>query len=170
MPARYFLVALRGIVLKGTELGHLLPQLGALTAVRRRDAGALVGAARAGAPLTCSACASSCGRSSSSSGRIRRLFGLVVVAPILQLTMLGYAATTDVRDVPVVVADGDRTPASRELAGRFDASRNFSVIDTVTTDGRDRAVSGGGPRVARAGDSARATAPTSARTGPSPCR
>jgi len=47
--------------------------------------------------------------------------------------MLGYAATTDVRDVPVVVADGDRTPASRELAGRFDASRNFRVIDTVTT-------------------------------------
>jgi ABC-2 type transport system permease protein len=62
-----------------------------------------------------------------------RLFGLVVVAPIMQLTMLGYAATTDVHDVPVVVADGDRTPASRELAGRFDASRNFSVIGTVTT-------------------------------------
>jgi ABC-2 type transport system permease protein len=32
VPARYFLVALRGIVLKGTQLGHLLPQLGALTA------------------------------------------------------------------------------------------------------------------------------------------
>jgi ABC-2 type transport system permease protein len=31
VPARYFLVALRGIVLKGTSLEHLLPQLGALT-------------------------------------------------------------------------------------------------------------------------------------------
>jgi ABC-2 type transport system permease protein len=62
-----------------------------------------------------------------------RLFGLVVVAPIMQLTMLGYAATTDVRDVPVVVADGDRSPASRELVGRFEASRNFSITDTVTT-------------------------------------
>jgi ABC-2 type transport system permease protein len=31
VPARYFLVALRGIVLKGTALEHLLPQLGALT-------------------------------------------------------------------------------------------------------------------------------------------
>ena len=30
VPARYFLVALRGIVLKGTALHHLLPQLGAL--------------------------------------------------------------------------------------------------------------------------------------------
>jgi ABC-2 type transport system permease protein len=62
-----------------------------------------------------------------------RLFGIVVIAPIVQLTMLGYAATTDVRDVPVVVADGDRTSVSRELIDRFDASRNFTVIDTVTT-------------------------------------
>ena len=62
-----------------------------------------------------------------------RLFGLVIVAPILQLTMLGYAATTDVRNVPVVVADGDRTAPSRELVSRFDASPNFTVVATVTT-------------------------------------
>ena len=30
VPARYFLIALRGIVLKGSELSHLLPQFGAL--------------------------------------------------------------------------------------------------------------------------------------------
>jgi ABC-2 type transport system permease protein len=62
-----------------------------------------------------------------------RLFGIVMVAPILQLTMLGYAATTDVKDVPVVIADGDRTAQSRSLAARFDASRNFTVIGTVTS-------------------------------------
>jgi drug efflux transport system permease protein len=62
-----------------------------------------------------------------------RLFGIVIVAPIVQLTMLGYAATTDVKEVPVVVADGDRSPESRSLIARFDVSRNFSVIDTVTT-------------------------------------
>jgi ABC-2 type transport system permease protein len=62
-----------------------------------------------------------------------RLFGLVVVAPIIQLTMLGYAATTDVQDVPIVVADGDRSPASRDLVHRFDASRNFTVIGEVTS-------------------------------------
>jgi ABC-2 type transport system permease protein len=62
-----------------------------------------------------------------------RLFGIVIVAPIIQLTMLGYAATTDVRDVPVVIADGDRSTASRTLIARFDASVNFTVIDTVTT-------------------------------------
>jgi len=62
-----------------------------------------------------------------------RLFGLVIVAPIIQLTMLGYAATTDVTDVPVVVADGDRSPASRTLIARFDASPNFTIVETVTT-------------------------------------
>jgi ABC-2 type transport system permease protein len=62
-----------------------------------------------------------------------RLFGLVIIAPIIQLTMLGYAATTDVKDVPVVVADGDRSAASRELVARFDASPNFTVVATVTT-------------------------------------
>lgn len=64
-----------------------------------------------------------------------RLFGLVVVAPIIQLTMLGYAATTDVQNVPIVVADGDRSPASRELIYRFEASRNFSVVGEVTSVG-----------------------------------
>ena len=62
-----------------------------------------------------------------------RLFGVVVVAPIIQLTMLGYAATTDIHDVPLVVADGDRSAHSRELIARFEASPNFSVVDTVTT-------------------------------------
>jgi ABC-2 type transport system permease protein len=64
-----------------------------------------------------------------------RLFGIAVVAPIIQLSLLGYAATTDVRDVPIVVADGDRSPASRELIHRFDASQTFTVIGHVTSVG-----------------------------------
>jgi ABC-2 type transport system permease protein len=60
-----------------------------------------------------------------------RLFGIVIVAPILQLTVLGYAATTDVKDVPVVVVDADRSFASRELVARFDASDNFTVVDVL---------------------------------------
>ena len=62
-----------------------------------------------------------------------RLFGLVIVAPIIQLTLLGYAATTDVKEVPIVVADGDRSPASRDLIARFQASSNFKVVNLVTT-------------------------------------
>jgi ABC-2 type transport system permease protein len=57
-----------------------------------------------------------------------RLAGLVVIAPLLQLTLLGYAATTDVKHVPIVVVDGDRSPQSRALIGHFAASPNFSVV------------------------------------------
>jgi ABC-2 type transport system permease protein len=60
-----------------------------------------------------------------------RLFGIVVLAPILQLFLLGYAATTDVRDVPVVVADADRSSESRALIARFDASPSFTVVGIV---------------------------------------
>ena len=62
-----------------------------------------------------------------------RLFGLVIVAPILQLFMLGYAATTDIRDVPVVVADADRSDASRDLIARFEASPNFTIVGVVSS-------------------------------------
>lgn len=62
-----------------------------------------------------------------------RLFIIVIIAPIMQLTMLGYAASTDVRDVPVVVVDEDRSTASQALISRFDASQNFVVIDSLSS-------------------------------------
>lgn len=64
-----------------------------------------------------------------------RLFGIVIVAPILQLTVLGYAATTDVKDVPVVVVDADRSQESRTLIRRFDASDHFTVVGVESSTG-----------------------------------
>ena len=67
-----------------------------------------------------------------------RLFALVVLAPILQLVMLGYAATTDVKNIPLVVVDQDRTTESRDLIARFAASSNFVVVDALPNpDGID---------------------------------
>jgi ABC-2 type transport system permease protein len=62
-----------------------------------------------------------------------RLFGIVIIAPILQLTLLGYAATTDVKNVPIVVVDQDRSAASRDLVARFDASQNFEIVGSETS-------------------------------------
>ncbi len=64
----------------------------------------------------------------------RELLRIVIAAPILQLFMLGYAVTTDIKDVPVVVVDADRSAASRDLVARFDASPNFTVVDIVSSD------------------------------------
>jgi ABC-2 type transport system permease protein len=64
-----------------------------------------------------------------------RLLAIVIMAPLLQLVMLGYAATTDVRNVPMVVLDQDRSAASRELVTRFQASGNFIVVADATSAG-----------------------------------
>jgi ABC-2 type transport system permease protein len=62
-----------------------------------------------------------------------KLFGIVIVAPILQLTMLGYAATTDVKDIPIVVVDQDRSVESRDLISRFEGSANFRIVGSETS-------------------------------------
>ena len=62
-----------------------------------------------------------------------KLFGILFVAPLIQLTFLGYAATTDVKNVPVVVADADRSAASRELVERFEGSPYFTIVGVVTS-------------------------------------
>ena len=64
-----------------------------------------------------------------------RLFGIVVLAPVVQLVLLGYAATTDVRNVPMAIADGDRSTESRELVRQFDRSRSFTVVAVVGSAG-----------------------------------
>jgi ABC-2 type transport system permease protein len=62
-----------------------------------------------------------------------RIFSIIFIAPIVQLTILGYAATTDVRNVPVVIADADRSPESQALISRFSASGIFSLVDVVSS-------------------------------------
>jgi len=65
-----------------------------------------------------------------------RLAGIIIVAPLVQLTMLGYAATTDVRHVPIVVVDGDRSPRSRQLIERFGGSAHFDIVGEEFNPGR----------------------------------
>ena len=60
------------------------------------------------------------------------LLRLILIAPIMQLLLLGYAATTDVHNVPVVVVDNDRTDRSRELIERFAASPFFKIVAEET--------------------------------------
>jgi ABC-2 type transport system permease protein len=62
-----------------------------------------------------------------------KLFAVLFLAPVIQTTVLGYAATTDVRNVPMVVADADRSTESRALVQQFAGSPYFTIIDTVTS-------------------------------------
>jgi ABC-2 type transport system permease protein len=60
--------------------------------------------------------------------RSPQLLRIVIIAPIVQLTLLGYAATTDVTNVPIAIVDQDRSPASRRLIERFAGSRYFEIV------------------------------------------
>ena len=62
-----------------------------------------------------------------------RIFSIIFIAPIIQLTILGYAATTDVRNVPVVIVDADRSSASHALVSRFSAVGTFTIVDIVSS-------------------------------------
>jgi ABC-2 type transport system permease protein len=62
-----------------------------------------------------------------------RLFPVIFLAPLIQLTVLGYAATTDVTNVPVLVVDSDRSAESRGLIRSFDASANFTIVEVVSS-------------------------------------
>ena len=63
--------------------------------------------------------------------RDKRMAAMLVVAPVLQLTLLGYAVDLDVDRIPTAVCDHDRTPQSREmLAGLLADGTLRRVLDT----------------------------------------
>lgn len=60
---------------------------------------------------------------------------LIMVAPIFQLIMFGYAATSDVHHVRVILCDADRSVASRRIAEEIATSYYFRLV-TVADDPR----------------------------------
>lgn len=57
-----------------------------------------------------------------------RMLGVVFMAPLLQMTILGFAVNTEVTRVPMVLVDQDRTAASRALADSFVRSTYFELV------------------------------------------
>ena len=67
-----------------------------------------------------------------------KLRGLVILVPIVQTVVFGFAVTTDVRDIRTAVYDLDATQDSRDLLSRFTRSGYFRVIENIATDARAR--------------------------------
>jgi ABC-2 type transport system permease protein len=53
---------------------------------------------------------------------------VLFMPPLVQLTIFAFAATQEVKNVPVAVLNNDAGTASRDLLARFEGSRNFSKI------------------------------------------
>jgi len=56
-----------------------------------------------------------------------RLFPVIFLSPVLQLLLLGYAANLDVKHIPSIICDMDRSAASRDFLDRFINSGYFTV-------------------------------------------
>ncbi len=65
--------------------------------------------------------------------RNKQNFRLLLIAPFLQLIILGYASRLDVKDVQIVVADLDRSALSREIIDSFSRSGYFIIKQTVNS-------------------------------------
>jgi ABC-2 type transport system permease protein len=63
-----------------------------------------------------------------------RTLALILVMPIIQLFLLGYAATTDVRNVPIALWDQSRSSESRALLDAFRAADYFNFAYEVHSE------------------------------------
>lgn len=64
--------------------------------------------------------------------RDRQMLGMILVMPVLQVIILGYAITVDVKDLKLGVMDYDRSPESRELVETFRHNETFEFTRQMT--------------------------------------
>lgn len=66
--------------------------------------------------------------------RNSKMRAIVLVMPLVQSMVFGYAVTTDVRQVETAIYDQDQTPESRDLVDRFVHSGYFLVKTRINSD------------------------------------
>jgi ABC-2 type transport system permease protein len=81
--------------------------------------------------------------------RDRRMVFTLMLAPLIQLVMFGYAVNLDVDHIPTIVCDQDRTPESRDLVAQLLADGTFRRdIETMDPEVAQRALDSGEAAVA----------------------
>lgn len=66
--------------------------------------------------------------------RTREMIAIIFVMPLLQMALLGFAISTEVKNVALVIADQDNSFASRELSRAFANVEQFNLIATVDSE------------------------------------
>lgn len=70
----------------------------------------------------------------------RRQLALIFIAPMVVISIFGVAFTGTVKDVRVVVVNGDTTPASSSLADKIISNFNTSVVNVAYANSESDAV------------------------------
>ncbi len=63
-----------------------------------------------------------------------RMRMMLIVPPVIQLLVFGYAANMDVDSARIAWMDLDRSPDSRDLAAEFEGSGRFDILATPDTN------------------------------------
>ncbi len=63
--------------------------------------------------------------------RDKRIFPILFMAPVMQLFFLGYAATLDIKHIPLLVWDQDHTAESRDLVAHVTGTLYFDLVGRV---------------------------------------
>ncbi len=66
--------------------------------------------------------------------RDARTLAMILIIPIMQLFLLGYSATNDVRNIPLAVLDQSRSAESRALLDSYRAADYFRIAYSVTSE------------------------------------
>jgi ABC-2 type transport system permease protein len=81
--------------------------------------------------------------------RDTRTLVMILIIPIMQLFLLGYSATSDVRNIPLAVLDQSRSHESRALLDSYRAADYFRIAYMVTSEAEiDALISAGDARAA----------------------
>ncbi len=67
-----------------------------------------------------------------------RMRTMIFIAPVLQVLIFGYAATTDVKNIPTAIYDLDNTSESRDVIRAFSYSKYFNITYYVYSDKEER--------------------------------
>jgi ABC-2 type transport system permease protein len=78
-----------------------------------------------------------------------RTLYITLVIPVIQIFLLGYTATSDVRNVPLAVFDQDHSPSARKLLDAYRAADYFSLTFDANSESELRGLIDSGQ--ARAG-------------------
>jgi ABC-2 type transport system permease protein len=65
--------------------------------------------------------------------RDKRMRVILIIPPILQLIIFGYAANLDVKHIRTAIRDLDQSVESRDLIGRFGSSKYFDIVSFPNT-------------------------------------
>lgn len=60
-----------------------------------------------------------------------KLIGLLIIAPIIQVIIFGYVATTDIKNVKTILCDMDNSTESKKLCDKFLNTEYFKIVDKI---------------------------------------